>query len=253
MWGGRNLTTESVQPTGFRNYARIFLGMSGGSDALQTDQNNALGNHLGAYELRASYRFDGFTLFNHWQFLWEDSSGLTPWNWRDGMVGVGIELHNNRFIDKVVLEVVRTNHQDADKRTDDGIAFLEPDNLFNNSVYRDGWTFNDRVIGNPIFLLNEERDGSISRISNMINAFQVGVAGSFDKINYRLSYIQFKNQGTRFVQYEKPKTLESIDLSLNYSLTKSSNAFLRMNYQSGILVSNNSIGMQLGYKWLISF
>lgn len=239
-----------MQPGGFKNYARIFLGKSGGADALQTDQNNALGNHLGAYELKGSYAFKGLTISNYWQFLWEDSSGLTPFNWRDGMMGLGIELHDVALVKKIVLEVVRTNDQDAEKQGKDGQPFLEPDNFFNNSVYRNGWTYNDRVMANPMFLLNPEANGTISRVSNMVNAWHFGLEGGYRHWNYRLRYIQFQNQGTKIRKYDEVQRLNALDIEISSQLNRSSSAYLRMNFQQGN-IGQSSFGLMAGYRWMI--
>ena len=126
QWGGQNLEDETVQPTGFKNYMRIFTGSSGGEDALSTDQRNALGNHLGTSDLKATVNFGNWTLSNYWQFLWEDKSGLTPFNWRDGLFGLSLKNKNsNSLIELVNLEIVRTNDQDAKKTGRHGIIFFE--------------------------------------------------------------------------------------------------------------------------------
>ena len=132
MWAGRNLNTEVVQPTGLKNFARIFFGMNGGSDALQTDQINTLGNHLGSFDLKGSYKFRAFTLATYWQFLWEDGSGMTISKWRDGMGGLSLSLKENAIVDQFVFELVRTNDQNAYKTDSDGNPFIEPDDFFNN-------------------------------------------------------------------------------------------------------------------------
>lgn len=253
QWGGRNLSNESAQPAGFANYARIFLGMSGGGDALQTDQLNALGNHLGSYDLRASYKFNGFRVSNYWQFLWEDSSGLTPFNWRDGMVGIGVTLNRRGLIDRFVVEVIRTNDQDAYKADENGVPFIEPDDFFNNYVYSSGWTYANRLMGSPMFLLFDEPTGNRNIIQNKINAFNIGLGGHFKSLDYTLKYTDFKNNGRIQQPLEPSLYVRSLDLSINYQFQGNSGLGLRAVYQDSNLDSSSSFGVQISYRWKFNF
>lgn len=247
QWGGRNLSSETVQPTGLLNFAKIFLASSGGSDALQTDQLNALGNHLGSFDLSAGFKFRSFEVRNYWQFLWEDRSGLTPFNWRDGLVGLSIKLENKQsFISGVNVEVIRTNGQDAVKVDDEGNSFVEPDNFFNNSVYRSGWTYQNRVIGNPIFLLLSPESVGGNRIKNMINGLNVGLEGKYNNVSYRVNYRSFKNQGTYQERFDPPLHLNAIVMSLSIEALGGrfdlSNSVEWGNYPSG------NAGVMIGYS-----
>ena len=253
QWGGRNIYSGAVQPTGINNYARIFLGMSGGDDALQTDQQNALGNHLGSYDLRTSFKFRDFSLANYWQFLWEDSSGLTPYNWRDGMVGFSFELNKTAIIDRFVFEVVRTNDQGAKKVGSDGVPFLEPDDFFNNGVYVSGWTYNNNMMGSPMFLLFDTENSFVNRIQTKVNAFNIGIAGHFKAFEYTLKYIDFKNNGTIAAPFEESLFVRSIDLSMNYLFNPQSSLGVRAIYQSSNFESDGSLGVQLQYRWRLNF
>lgn len=253
QWGGRNLSNESTQPTGFANYARIFLGMSGGGDALQTDQQNALGNHLGSYDLRGSYRFKSFTLSNYWQFLWEDSSGLTPFNWRDGMIGASVTLNKRGLIDRFVLEVVRTNNQNAQKVGEDGVPFLEPDDFFNNGVYKSGWTYYDRVIGSPMLLVFNADSDARNFIQSKVNAFNIAFGGHFKSLDYTLKYTDFKNNGRIGQPLEPSLYVRSLDLAINYRFQGNSGLGLRAVYQDSNLESSSSFGLQFSYRWKFNF
>lgn len=253
QWGGSNSLNESVQPTGLKNYARIFLGSSGGEDALSTDQRNALGNHLGTYDIRGSFEFRSVILSNYWQFLWEDKSGLTPFNWRDGLMGTSIEFKKGGILQKFVLEIVRTNDQNAQKISEDGVPFLEPDNFFNNSVYRNGWSYNNRVIGNPMFLILNNESISASRIKNSINAVNIGFTGQYDKLEYRINYTDFKNKGTKFETVVPSISLKSIDLHLQYRLNQRASIGSRINYQSANFETQRNFALQLFFIKFFQF
>ncbi|MBO3699725.1 capsule assembly Wzi family protein [Roseivirga sp. E12] len=252
QWGGGNSANESTQPTGLKNYLKIFTGSSGGSDALPTDQQNALGNHLGSYDLRGSYQFENFKVSHYWQFLWEDKSGLTPFNWRDGLMGASIEFKNSKSINKVVLEVVRTNNQNAQKVADDGTPIFEPDNFFNNGVYRTGWSYHNQVIGNPMFLILNEESSSSSRIKNSINAVNIGVSGEYRELAYQINYVDFKNKGTKSEIISPSLRLKAINVTLEYMISKKSSLGTRMSYQEANFQSQKNFGLQINYRGYIN-
>tara|TARA_R110001592_G_scaffold296187_1_gene566549 strand:- start:16274 stop:17041 length:768 start_codon:yes stop_codon:yes gene_type:complete len=251
--GGHNYSNDSYQPVGLRNYAKIFLGWSGGSDALETDRKNALGNHLGSYDLSGSYKFKNWTLSNYWQFLWEDSSGLTPFNWRDGLMGISVKSNIQESpINTINIEIIRTNDQGALKLDEDGNQFVEPDDFFNNSVYGSGWSYNNRVIGNPIFLINKDPASERNIIDNMINGFSLGVAGQINNLKYQTSYRWFKNQGTYTDRLSEPYTLSSISSKIELKYSKSSFGFILM-YEWGKERPEGNTGLQLSYSRQFSF
>lgn len=253
QWGGNNSQNESSQPTGIKNYVKIFTGSSGGGDALLTDQRNALGNHLGSYDMRGSMKFKSFTISNYWQFLWEDKSGLTPFNWRDGLMGISIDLVNQKVVNKIVLEIVRTNDQNAQKVADDGTPIFEPDSFFNNAVYKSGWTFNDQVIGSPIFLLLNPESNSVSRIKNSINAFSFALQGNFYKFNYQIRYVDFKNKGTKQEVITPSLRMKSLDIRIDYKVNEQSLIGTRINYQEANFANQRNLGIQLSYSRIFDF
>ena len=253
QWGGNNSQNESSQPTGIKNYMRILIGSSGGNDALLTDRRNALGNHLGSYDLRGSMKFKNIIVSNYWQFLWEDKSGLTPFNWRDGLMGVSIDFRNKKIINKAVLEIVRTNDQNAQKVADDGTPIFEPDSFFNNSVYRTGWSYHDNVIGNAMFLILNNESISGSRIKNSINAVNIGFSGIIGKLKYQLNYIDFKNKGTKQELISPSLRMKSIDISFDYSINPYSWLRSRINYQSANFSNQRNLGIQFSYTRIFDY
>lgn len=253
QWGGYNSQSESVQPAGFRDYLRIFSGSSGGNDALLIDQRNALGNHLGSSDLRGSMQFKNITVSNYWQFLWEDKSGLTPFNWRDGLMGFSLDLRNQKIVNKIVLEIVRTNDQNAQKVADDGTPIFEPDSFFNNSVYRTGWSYHDSVIGNPMFIILNNETTSVSRIKNSINAFNIGLSGIIGKLRYQFNYFDFKNKGTKQELISPSLRMQSVDIRLDYNINKQSWLGSRINYQSANFSNQRNLGIQLSYSRVFNF
>ena len=74
------------------------------------------------------------------------------------------------------------------------------DNYFNHYIYQSGWTYNNRMIGNPLFTVGKNpgrySDG-IYIINNRIKAHHFGLAGKIrHNANYRILFTYSKNYGT---------------------------------------------------------
>lgn len=222
QWAGENLEQGTQQPASISDFTRILFAASGGKNATKDDQLNALGNHVGSYDLSASFRFKQFTIRNYWQFLWEDKSGLTPFNWRDGLIGISVKSNEDRGIIRGFnLEIIRTNSQDAIKYADDGTEIVEPDNFFNNSLYQSGWTFQKRMIGNPIFLILNPGTQSNSLVKNMVNGYNIAMEGSIGQLGYRLNHRYSKNRGLYREIFSPALESKSIGGELQFKLKKS--------------------------------
>ncbi len=222
QWAGENSEQGTRQPAGISDFTRILFAAGGGKNATTTDQMNALGNHVGSYDLSGSFRFKKFTVRNYWQFLWEDKSGLTPFNWRDGLFGVSVKSNEKRgVIQGFNLEIIRTNSQDAIKQSDDGKEIIEPDNFFNNSLYLSGWTFQKRVIGSPMFLILNPGTQSNALVKNMINGYNIAIEGTVGQLSYRLNHRYSKNRGLYREIFSPALELKSIGGELQLTLKKS--------------------------------
>lgn len=196
QWAGENLQNQVKQPLGLRNFSRIFLASMGGDDASQSDQLNALGNHLGTWDVKASVALGNWELGNYIQWIWEDGSGLKPKNWFSGIYGLSlINEEKGSLINRLNVEIVRTDEQGGNRNP------LHPlgnhDNFLNNSIYRSGWTYKNVVIGSPVFLLLDPDNPSNGRIGNIVNGFSLFTEGSFRNFEYGFSFRRFKNAGTK--------------------------------------------------------
>ncbi len=247
QWGGQNLTAETRQPTGLMNFIRILTASSGGNDATGSDQLNALGNHLGTWDLNGKVRIGNWSLSNYWQFLWEDSSGLTPFNWRDGKVGITLKSSDHSsLVNTFNLEIIRTNDQDADKIGKDGIPIFEPDNFLNNSAYQYGWSYQGAVIGSPVFLLLDPEIASVSRIKNMVNAYSITLGGNISGLHYLFSFRNLTNGGTRFEKIEPKLSIKSAIFGLSAPI-KNGSFMVKAEYDWGNYLGKN-FGLQFEYS-----
>lgn len=195
QWGGDS-PVFGEQPTGVEDYLRIVTGREGGTNAVGGDQQNALGNHIGGYELLVKKTFSKFKVELFYNHLFEDGSGSRLGNTPDGRYGVFIDrMEKEAWINSLVYEFYYTKHQ---SHTTSGAHIS--DDYFNNYSYRSGWTYHNLVIGAPFFLTNyydEEYTQGFVRIGNNIFvAHHLGLEGlAFNRIPYKFLSSYRKNYG----------------------------------------------------------
>ena len=189
QWAGTS-GDRGKQPGGFDDYLLILTGQGGGEDASLGDQQNALGNNLGSYEVYLDTRIKDIGISLFWNHLFEDGSGRRLGNTPDGRYGLFIEdLEPQQWIHSAIYEFYYTKHQ---SHTTSGAH--KYDNYFNNGVYRSGWTYEDRVLGAPFFMINPD---GLGIISNRFIAHHLGIGGvAFDEVEFKMLASYRKNYGT---------------------------------------------------------
>ena len=189
QWAGTS-ADRGKQPGGFDDYLLILTGQGGGEDAALGDQQNALGNNLGSYEVYVDGRLKDINFSLFWNHLFEDGSGRRLGNTPDGRYGLFIEdTAPQQWVHSAIYEFYYTKHQ---SHTTTGAHKF--DNYFNNGVYRSGWTYEDRVLGAPFFMINPNGPGIIS---NRFIAHHLGIGGvAFDRLPFKVMASFRKNYGT---------------------------------------------------------
>lgn len=196
QWGGSS-PLWGKQPERFEDYIRIITGMQGDKNALIGDQQNALGNHLGGYELSTFLRFSTFDLELFYQHLFEDGSGQRLGNTPDGRYGLSVNRkQKNHFVNSLMYEFYTTHHQ---SHTTSGPH--KNDNYFNGNY--GGWAYFGNVVGTPLFSLNKKA----SYVNNnKFTAHHLGIGGNLSTSlgvhPYRLLLSYAQNDGTRPVRFE---------------------------------------------------
>lgn len=187
QWGGISPDYGRLPQT-FDDYLNVWVGKEG-KDDVQGEEANALGNHLGSYEVYLNTSFSHYDVQLIYNTIFEDNSGRVLGNTPDGRFGIYIEDRENEinWFDAFIYEFYYTRDQSKNTPTGDG-----KDNYFNNNLYRSGWTYENRILGAPFFLLDKER----FRVEN--NTFYVHHVGLSGKAFY--SY-PFKFLGSYRMNY----------------------------------------------------
>ena len=145
IWGGTERVTGFRYPSGLNDFAKVFFGKAGGSNASANDQAYALGNHLGSIEYAIQVKGDERDWFLYAQTLFEDSSGLVGAGFiKPGDYLVGLSLINKEpgaTIKRINLEYLDTT---GESMNSDGSG-----SYFNHYEYASGWTYEGYGIGHP--------------------------------------------------------------------------------------------------------
>jgi len=210
QWGG-SIPGVGQQPTSFSDFKRIFLGKSGGSDALVTDQINALGNHIISQSMKLEASISDFKMSLYWQNISEDGPIKIMWNAMnryDGLVGLSIRNNNLPIVKGIVYEFLNTQNQSGPFHDQDGIVFGGADSYFSNGVYQSGWSYFSRTIGTP-FIFNKYNDKYI-QVNNRVQVHHVGIEGDVLGYQYKAMSAFSKNLGT----YAEPIKIENTSVML---------------------------------------
>lgn len=206
QWAG---TSEEFGrlPQSLEDYGSVITG-SAGTDDVEGEEVNALGNQIGSYELKISSRISNLDFEFFYNHIFEDGSGLKMGNLPDGRYGIYVEDNRDTFwgedwIKAFIYEFHYTKNQSRSRKssTSDGA-----DNYFNNNLYRSGWTYQNLIIGNPFILTTEER----YRIGvNIITAHHIGISGEAFNLPYKALLSYRKNYGRKDTFFDITKEVFS--------------------------------------------
>ena len=197
IWGGET-KSHGIQPSKFKDYARVVFARPGSQNSIEQEKENTLGNHLGIWNFSIDKEFNSKSIKIYFEHPFEDESSAR-WilNEFDGKYGISINEQNSNILSHFVYEYINTMDQSGSEGASDSTYGW--DNYYNHYIYQSGWTYHGRVIGNPLFTLgsNKGRYSDMEYIiNNRIKAHHLGFAGSIsNQINYRILYTYSENFG----------------------------------------------------------
>jgi len=190
FWGGESSDKRiGKMPSDFKAYIRYIMGSGGSEEFPQTDQANKAGNQLGTYQLEVQKSFSKAEVTFFLSHPFEDLSGVNWRNWPDNLAGLHVNFTGDPpLVTGLLYEYISTWQQSIRGNWDR----QEPDNYFNHSIYRSGFTYHGRMLGAPLFLPDISEEGVVTRIaSNRFFAHNLGIAGRWKalwKWKGRLTY-----------------------------------------------------------------
>ena len=209
QWAGTS-PDFGKQPATFRDYLRIVTGRGGAEGARQGDVENALGNHLGSYELWIKNRFSNSEAGLFYNSIFEDGSGSRFDNFPDGRYGIFFRTADkNKWVNSLIYEFYYTKNQSHDVNT------WGADNYLGHFLmYNSGWTYKNRIIGSPFFTYDPEL---VLIINNKFIVHHLGIAGQASVLSQIHPYkvlVSFANNEGTFKRALNPKGLDEQVLSL---------------------------------------
>lgn len=191
-WGG-NSPALGQFPTRLTDYKSVFFALSGDESTPGQDQDYMLGNHLGSINFGSIINLSHAEVHIYRQFPLETKDNLKLKSIQDALTGISVTPTQNTPIRTIVYEFLYTKYQDGPRRPnvlDDGLVCLDnPDvcrdnykgnqNYYNHNIYKSGWTYNLRTMGNPLFLVSESNLGIVN---NRIVAHHVGIQAEFGEL-----------------------------------------------------------------------
>lgn len=241
QWAGTSPVFGEL-PSGFSDYVDIiFASRSGDENAPDGEQINALGNHLGSYNLTYEGKIGAHSFQLYHQHLFEDGSGTAWKNFPDGLYGAYINLENS-ILKSVLYEYVHTIYQNGTgTRTGN-------DNYFNNGIYRSGWRYQGNTLGVP-FLIPAQI--GVSPGTSRVRAHHIGLTATYKKFDFTLKTSYVQSLGT----YPNPivPKLESVYTfgSMTYSSSNYGKFTLLTGFDaiSGGVDSRYGLGIQYKYAF----
>jgi hypothetical protein len=253
----------------FETYIKVVTGVSLNKNSDGVNQpgvpsNEALnraGNHLGTIDLAIEWEDEKKRILIYRQSIYEDGSLYYLSNISDGLLGVSLRVKNKKSILKhLAFEYLNTMNQGGDADPFLGNFFSElngRDNYFNNGLYKDGWTYKDKVIGNSFIIpfsrvLNSNTNylqGSIGKnylINNRVEAFLISGIYHSRYFQFLTRYTISKNVGS----YSNPisKNIQHSFLqNINCHIFKNNELKLSISLDQGKLLKNN-FGLNVGIK-----
>lgn len=185
IWAGTTTELGSSnnsgdQPDSFKDFLKVFISADG--KLLEGEPHaNALGSHTGIWDFNYIKKHDSKELKLYYQHYFEDTSSLRFANKTDGLWGM--ELKNYVPDTTILFEYLDTSN-----------AWLNPpyqqDYYYWNYQYRNGWSYEDHIIGNPF--VNPFRLGKVMHL---------GLKGKFSSNYYKLKAARRINT-TDYIKYK---------------------------------------------------
>lgn len=205
QFGGKSISGATVtdMPDGIKEWFHVFFPSSGDSSTPTGEQTNIYGNHVGSWNLRASWDITPeWNLGLYYQHYFEDHSQMFfDYAWKDGLWGLELSVPKNPFISTLVYEYLYMKDQSGPVYWDHTPEIPEQvsgrDDYYNHYIYT-GWQHWGMGIGNPLIVSPiYNKDGMIYFRNNRVESHHIGFMGQpCDEINYRVLFSYTRSWGT---------------------------------------------------------
>ena len=218
LWGGQDEEGHLLYPINGHTYYRVFTAQDHDSEA------NAIGSHLGIIDLALQLYIGEHRGAVFIQKVFEDRGAL-QWDWsrHDGIIGLRYAPPDNPIkITQIEYSYLSTIWQEGrgipdptakypDEKANNGWKFGGRDNLYNNYLYRDGYSYQGLLIGNPLLLTYARAQTLNIDVQNYghfvvshrlaVHHLTMGFAAS-SALNLKVHITRVRHYGTYYGLYE---------------------------------------------------
>ena len=265
VWGGNNNPRFGNLPNSLSDYWKVFTVQGGDPEtAPEIDARYMLGDHLGAWDFGFFLDLENTKIKAYRQFPLETKDNLKLKSLQDALTGISFEFGDDFFlpVSGLVYEFMYTKWQDGPRVENvvGGVPCSElppgfcrdpgqgNENYYNHSLYRTGWAYNRRTIGNPLFI---PREDNLGFSNNRIVAHHIGVQSIFGNMALHGKLTYSRNYGTRGRPFESPRNQYSALLGAERGFRFNGwplSLSAELAYDRGTLVGNQ-FGVMMGVKW----
>ncbi|NBC82539.1 MAG: hypothetical protein GVY19_04070 [Bacteroidetes bacterium] len=251
QWGGISSNPDLGRfPSDFDTFFEIL--MAGNADSSDTslpdnERYNRVGNHLGSWNWRLEADIRPMHVAGYYQSIFEDKSGYRRKLNKDGLWGLSVRFKNINTVRKVVLEYIKTTYQSGSKH----VRGEQPgnDNYFNNSLYRNGWSYYRYTIGSPFitspFYFGDE---NIKFENTRVIVYYLGITGSTGPVDYEWRTAFSQNKGTHSRNFNPVKNQLSTFIKLTYIFQLKHRLVLNLAFDEGDMYGDN-VGLGVSYNY----
>lgn len=242
---GDDATIYYKGETGLKSMLNALI--PAGTDATDSNYENAAGNHVGSWVARVNYQTDDWRASVYADHFFEDQSSMflldydgyghgSEWdvkkdsryfryNLKDIMIGAELCLKKATWLNAIVVEYLYTKYQCGpvyhDHTPNISTHISGRDDYYNHTIYT-GWQHWGMAAGNPLYrspLYND--NGRIEVQNNRFTAWHVGFSGTpLPHLHYRILATWQKGFGTYDAPYTDPQRNTSLLAEAAYQLHK---------------------------------
>lgn len=203
LWGGTNPEYGKL-PSRLSDFGRVFRAVGGDDRAPITEIQLLLGDHLGGWDFGFFLEQDAFELKLYRNFPLESRHNLQLKSPQDALTGIDLLFTNPLFLGlkNITYEYLYTKWQAGPRTGQPGFEDSGTPggnrNYYNNGVYKSGWSYFGRTIGNALFIPSKQNSGIEN---NRIVAHHLGVLLEQKAITLLLKTTYSRNYGTWIEPY----------------------------------------------------
>lgn len=219
IWNG--VHPEKGQfPERWEDYWRVFRGKNADHSYWRSwrirNEFNALGSHIGVGNVGLRALIGKHSFAASFEKIAEDKGGvLIPENNKDFKLTLSWKHERENVNLQALVEIMRTDWQsgpgipDSNDRhtTNYGYEYGGRDDYYNNGNYKSGWTYHGAILGNPLFLTDDDareamdidiNDYGRFIVNNRLRALHIGFSVRIPKrrVGFKVRSTLSRNYGT---------------------------------------------------------